>query len=108
MNGYHIAFAESVENMTLHNEESSITCPMCSFTKTEIMPTDSCLFFWKCENCKAVLKPLPGDCCVYCSYGSAQCPPKTNVESCLLATRKDYLSFSSRRNCFSKNLATPF
>ena len=39
------------------------------------MPTDSCLYFYDCKGCGAVLKPKPGDCCVFCSYGSLPCPP---------------------------------
>nr|WP_304622111.1 GDCCVxC domain-containing (seleno)protein [Rhodohalobacter sulfatireducens] len=39
------------------------------------MPTDSCQYFWECEYCKSVIKPKPGDCCVFCSYGSVPCPP---------------------------------
>ena len=55
--------------------KSTITCPNCEFQKEEIMPTDACQFFYDCENCKRILKPLEGDCCVYCSYGSIKCPP---------------------------------
>lgn len=55
--------------------ESTITCPKCGHTKTEIMPTDACQYFYDCESCKALLKPLSGDCCVYCSYGDVKCPP---------------------------------
>ncbi len=62
--------------------KSTITCPSCSYRKTENMPTDSCVFFWECESCKTLLKPLPGDCCVYCSYGSSKCPPKTTGATC--------------------------
>ena len=54
--------------------ESVLTCPQCGFAKRETMPTDSCQFFYECEQCKTVLRPLPGDCCVYCSYGSVPCP----------------------------------
>ncbi|MGL1885178.1 MAG: hypothetical protein OCD76_01590 [Reichenbachiella sp.] len=57
---------------------SIITCPKCGHQKEEIMPTDACQFFYECENCKEVLKPLKGDCCVYCSYGTKACPPKQN------------------------------
>jgi hypothetical protein len=39
------------------------------------MPDDACLFFWNCPGCGARLKPKPGDCCVFCSYGSVPCPP---------------------------------
>ncbi|WP_031408453.1 GDCCVxC domain-containing (seleno)protein [Thiomonas sp. FB-Cd] len=54
--------------------ESVLTCPHCGFAKLETMPTDACQFFYECQQCKAVLRPLPGDCCVYCSYGSVPCP----------------------------------
>lgn len=55
---------------------STITCPHCGHTKAETMPTDACLFFYECEGCGVRLKPKPGDCCVFCSYGSRKCPPK--------------------------------
>lgn len=54
--------------------KSIITCPNCGYAKEEIMPTESCQFFYKCENCDIILNPKKGDCCVYCSYGSVQCP----------------------------------
>lgn len=54
---------------------SKITCPECGFCKEESMPEDSCTFFYQCTNCKTILKPLKGDCCVFCSYGSVKCPP---------------------------------
>jgi hypothetical protein len=50
--------------------ESLITCPICKASKTEIMPTDACQFFYECAECKTLLRPKPGDCCVFCSYGS--------------------------------------
>lgn len=55
--------------------QSMLTCPECGFQKMETMPTDACQFFYECENCKKVLKPKPGDCCVFCSYGTVKCPP---------------------------------
>jgi hypothetical protein len=55
--------------------ESTITCPVCKTSKTETMPTDTCQFFYECTGCKALLRPKPGDCCVFCSYGSVPCPP---------------------------------
>jgi len=54
--------------------ESTIICPNCGHQKNELMPTDACQFFYECENCKSILKPKEGDCCVYCSYGSMSCP----------------------------------
>lgn len=55
--------------------QSLLTCPKCGFSKNETMPTNACQFFYECENCKALLKPLAGDCCVFCSYGTVKCPP---------------------------------
>ncbi len=55
--------------------KSTITCPQCGHQKEEQMETESCRFFYQCEDCKAVLKPLSGDCCVFCSYGTVPCPP---------------------------------
>ncbi|MGH8503878.1 MAG: GDCCVxC domain-containing (seleno)protein [Gammaproteobacteria bacterium] len=55
--------------------ESELTCPNCGFTKQETMPTDACQFYYECISCKTLLRPLPGHCCVFCSYGSVPCPP---------------------------------
>ena len=55
--------------------QSKIICPNCGHSKTEIMPTNSCQFFYECESCKSILKPNEGDCCVYCSFGTVKCPP---------------------------------
>ena len=55
--------------------ESRLTCPLCGHAKAETMATDACQWFYECEQCHAVLRPLPGDCCVFCSYGTVPCPP---------------------------------
>lgn len=54
---------------------SELTCPMCSARYTEIMPVDACIYFFECTACGSTLRPKPGDCCVFCSYGSVPCPP---------------------------------
>jgi hypothetical protein len=56
--------------------ESTITCPGCGFRQTEAMPLDSCQYFYECLACHALLTPKPGDCCVFCSYGTRKCPSK--------------------------------
>jgi len=61
--------------MTAIVVESTLTCPQCGHAKTEAMPTDACLWFYDCTRCGALLKPKPGDCCVFCSYGDVPCPP---------------------------------
>ena len=55
--------------------ESVLTCPHCGFAREETMPTDPCQWFYECKNCKSLLKPKVGDCCVFCSYGTNKCPP---------------------------------
>ena len=55
--------------------KSLLTCPHCGHQKLETMPIDSCQWFYECTHCHTLLKPKPGDCCVYCSYGSVPCPP---------------------------------
>jgi hypothetical protein len=54
--------------------QSTLTCPVCGYRKTETMPRDACQWFYECQGCHALLKPKPGDCCVFCSYGSVACP----------------------------------
>ena len=56
------------------NMESTITCPQCGHQEKETIPTNQCVFFYKCERCGTILRPQPGDCCVFCSYGSTKCP----------------------------------
>lgn len=56
-------------------ERSVITCPRCGHEAAETMPADACQFFYECTGCGELLRPKPGDCCVFCSYGSAPCPP---------------------------------
>ncbi|MEI6269857.1 MAG: GDCCVxC domain-containing (seleno)protein [Methylococcaceae bacterium] len=62
--------------------ESVIQCPECGFKKQESMPTDACLYFYPCTHCQVLLKPKPGDCCVFCSYGTVACPPIQAGQSC--------------------------
>lgn len=63
--------------------KSTLTCPNCGHKKDELMPTDACQYFYECVKCKKVLKPLGGDCCVYCSYGSVKCPPiQAEIKCC--------------------------
>ena len=62
---------------------STLTCPVCGFRKDESMPTDACVFFYECSKCKTMLRPMKGDCCVFCSYGTVKCPSRqTGAEGC--------------------------
>jgi hypothetical protein len=63
-------------------EDSEITCPKCGHQARETMPTNACQFFYECNGCGELLKPLPGDCCVFCSYGTVKCPPVQAGDNC--------------------------
>ncbi len=54
--------------------QSLLTCPECGAQNKEVMPVDSCQYFYQCPTCNALLKPREKDCCVFCSYGSVPCP----------------------------------
>jgi hypothetical protein len=58
---------------------SALQCPACGVESRADMPDDACVYFWDCPACATLVKPLPGDCCVFCSYGSALCPPKRRL-----------------------------
>jgi len=55
---------------------SAVTCPHCGQVAEETMPTDACQYLYDCQQCGTLLKPKPGDCCIFCSYGSVRCPPE--------------------------------
>ena len=52
-----------------------LTCPMCGFPATEVMPPDECVQYYQCMECGSLLTPEPGECCVFCSYATNACPP---------------------------------
>ncbi|WP_112178360.1 GDCCVxC domain-containing (seleno)protein [Paraburkholderia unamae] len=68
--------------------ESELTCPLCGFAWKEAMPTDACKFYRECPSCRALLRPKPGDCCVFCSYGSVACPP-IQLQRCCCTPQTD-------------------
>lgn len=66
--------------------DSILTCPICGFAQTETMPIDACQVRYRCTQCGVTLGPRPGDCCVYCSYGSVPCPPIQQLRAGKAAT----------------------
>ncbi|MBA5775965.1 hypothetical protein H2509_02355 [Stappia sp. F7233] len=68
--------------MTAITLQSTLTCPECGHSETLEMPQDACQWFFECKGCGAILRPKPGDCCVYCSYGTVACPPIQRGSSC--------------------------
>lgn len=67
---------------------STLTCPRCGASSIQTMHADACRFFFDCTACGAVIAPKPGDCCVFCSYGSVPCPPVQAGAGGCCGTRK--------------------
>ncbi|HZX90748.1 MAG TPA: GDCCVxC domain-containing (seleno)protein [Rudaea sp.] len=65
---------------------STLTCPHCGLKSIETMPVNACIWFHDCPGCGALLRPLPGHCCVFCSYGSVPCPPVQMGTDCCRPT----------------------
>lgn len=75
---------------------AAITCPHCGHVAHEMMATDACQYFYDCRGCGAVLKPNAGDCCVFCSFGDARCPPRQAGERCeVIIPRRSFQSESA-------------
>ena len=55
---------------------ATVQCPICRARTRCEMPEASCVYLWECPACFSLLRPKPGDCCVFCSYGDQVCPPK--------------------------------
>ena len=74
--------------------ESVITCPHCATAKPETMPADACQFFYTCTGCGAILKPKPGDCCVFqssfSSITSKRSPLQRNPRSGAGSARREH------------------
>lgn len=54
---------------------STLMCPICGGQTARVMPTDACVVVAACVHCGEIMRPKPGDCCVFCSYGNVPCPP---------------------------------
>jgi hypothetical protein len=61
---------------------STITCPICGTKSTEQMELNACRYLYVCPGCGEQLRPLHGDCCVFCSYGDVACPPQQTGNAC--------------------------
>src|SRR5687768_9972035 len=56
-------------------DQSEVRCPACGHRECFSMPENACVVMLDCPACGERLRPKPGDCCVFCSYGSTRCPP---------------------------------
>lgn len=76
-------FERHDEQRSVSSLDSTVTCPECGAATLVRMPTDACQYFWDCPACNAIIRPKPGDCCVFCSYGDVPCPPvQANRDGC--------------------------
>jgi hypothetical protein len=71
--------ADTLEVLALDAARSIVlktlmTCPACGLRCEETMPDGLCVSFYTCPRCAKLLKPIYGDCCVFCSYASVICP----------------------------------
>lgn len=69
-------FIYTIEQGKKLKPESVLKCPNCKTEKSEKMPFNYCIVSYKCPDCGEVMSPKPGDCCVFCSYGTEKCPTK--------------------------------
>lgn len=53
---------------------SKILCPNCGHEKEEVMMLDACQYTYACENCKSILKAAQVGYCIFCTFGSTECP----------------------------------
>jgi len=60
---------------------ATLICPSCGHKAVETMPETYCQHFYDCKGCGTVLRPKQGDCCVFCSYADAKCPPRQIEEA---------------------------
>jgi hypothetical protein len=60
---------------TMVETQAVLTCPFCRKSHKVEMPTSYCQVVYVCPSCGQRLTPLPGDCCVFCSYADKKCPP---------------------------------
>ncbi|HJZ48918.1 MAG TPA: GDCCVxC domain-containing (seleno)protein [Roseiflexaceae bacterium] len=60
--------------------ESTITYPFCGTAAIQVMPANTCVVICTCRGCGQVLRPAPGDCCVFYSYAEP-CDGDTREDS---------------------------
>ena len=69
-----VELEEVVELENIVADSSAITCPKCGFTSIEELPTEVCLLAHDCDSCGHTMRPVSGDCCVFCTHGEVKCP----------------------------------
>lgn len=55
--------------------DAVLRCPFCLGEELLRMPENFCEILRPCRFCRRIIRPRPGDCCVYCSFATVPCPP---------------------------------
>lgn len=54
-------------------DKANLKCPYCGHIQVVEIPQSSCLHLYECKNCKRILTPTEGSCCVICAYSDKNC-----------------------------------
>ncbi len=60
--------------------DAIMTCPACGYQQMVTMEAFGQRMLWPCPACGSVLRPRPGEHCIYCSFASVPCPPVQRAE----------------------------
>lgn len=64
--------------MTEEKNIGTLTCPKCGHKQTMEIPVDSCIPFYKCEECGEIIEAK--SCCVFCDYADKPCPVGKSID----------------------------
>ena len=59
--------------------ETVMTCPSCHAKEKQTMWPHFIESVFVCNKCNKPHLQIPDRCCIYCSYGSIECPPIQEV-----------------------------
>lgn len=54
--------------------ESTLVCPRCNHGERMMMAENSSLVVHVCQSCGLEMHRLPGNCCLFCTWGTVPCP----------------------------------
>ncbi|MCG3176567.1 MAG: hypothetical protein MOGMAGMI_01525 [Candidatus Omnitrophica bacterium] len=58
---------------------ATLTCPACGHTTREAMPEGYSPVECVCPSCASPIIAKSGECCVFCAYSDAYCPPRQRL-----------------------------
>ncbi|WP_425451323.1 GDCCVxC domain-containing (seleno)protein [Leucothrix pacifica] len=60
--------------------KTNVTCPGCGCIDTRVMKFEVVEQTYHCPSCQNVYAKKLGSCCIYCSYGSKNCPVIQDIQ----------------------------